>query len=103
MTYAPVALSDASQFKNDPYLLKRLFHAASSAPPPYDWVYRVSAEKLGKKELQELDAVRKVLNALIGHRPKMAEKDLVEDYLKMLLREILLESSQTWKSQLRQE
>ena len=91
MTYAPVALSDASQFKNDPYLLKRLFHAASSAPPPHDWVYRVAAEKYGeKRSLQELDAVRKVLNGLIGHWPKMAEKDLVEDFLKMLLRDVLL-------------
>jgi hypothetical protein len=92
MTYAPVALSDASQFKNDPYLLKRLFKAASSAPPPYDWVYRVAAEKFGeKRSLQEIDAYRKVLNALIGHWSMMASKDHIEDFLKMLLREILLQ------------
>ena len=65
MTYPPVVLGAESKFRRDPYLLKRLSYAASSATPPYDWVYIVLNEDIGaERSKQILDNLRNGLNSL---------------------------------------
>ena len=100
MTYAPVALGAESKFKLDPYLIKRLSQAVSSAPPPYDWVYRVFAELVGEKEsLQILDSARMVWNHRLAGVPQMVQRDFAELVIKVRLRNRLVEILSSFRTE----
>ncbi len=91
MTYAPAALADGSKFQRDPYLVKHLSQAASSAPPPYDWVYPVFGLLVGEKEsYQVLDGARKIWRQRLAGFPEMVQRDFAELIVKMRLRALLV-------------
>lgn len=73
LTYGRAALPRDSQFRDDPYLTKRLFACMAFSPPPYDWAVPVFRLMVGDKNTKLIvSALGKVVTDFLLSRPRLA-------------------------------
>lgn len=73
LTYARAGLANDSQFREDPFLVKRLFASMVNSPPPYDWAVPVLKVMVGDKNARKIvTALNTVVGKFLSSNPRFA-------------------------------
>jgi len=91
LTYARAALSRDSQFREDPFLIKRLFASMVNSPPPYDWAIPVLRVMVGDKNTKRIVTVlNQVVSSFLGRHPRLAGAHRQQFIINALLSRIMI-------------
>lgn len=97
--YSNAALAEGSQFKDDPFLINRLYMSCLLAFRPYHWVYDVLKALMGEKEaIVFKERLRQKLLQKLADTPDLwsielySKEDRIELVIQKLLREHILET-----------
>ncbi|MBI4966056.1 MAG: hypothetical protein HY913_22440 [Desulfomonile tiedjei] len=90
MTYAPAALSLDSQFRGDPFLIKRLYTAALMSGKPYDWVYEVSRLLFRQTGGEIIDLVNDYVLQGFLRSPRLRAAYSQKEAAELIMRQLIL-------------